>query len=312
MNSGFPNLTSGQEDMEEGFWSSFSNVMMVILKIFLLVIVMMALNNRNLLDDLKHSVRAKEVAQEEAKQAAHLAQSSLKANASLEEQLAYYQQHSSDLETELLHSRAETEASRNTSSSLKVELTRLQAYSREQANALLSRDKTMDELQGQFTRLSTERDQIQSELTAARSSAVNKETELSSLRAKADASDQKLLSLQGEFTELDNKYQKLLKPARSAKNKQVVEVMYQKTGYSIRKAGEGIYRNLDRAALESELAAMKTFFGNDLYVKIIIPDNSGLSYSEGWGFTSSILSRYDYYYQPINDVPAVPTGSPSP
>jgi|GEM_PF-2603180 len=312
MNSGFPNLTSGQEDMEEGFWSSFSNVMMVILKIFLLVIVMMALNNRNLLDDLKHSVRAKEVAQEEAQQAAHLAQSSLKANASLEEQLAYYQQHSSDLETELLHSRAETEASRKASSSLKVDLARLQASSHEQANTLLSRDKTIDDLQGQFTRLIAERDQIQSELTAARSSSVNKEAELSSLRAKADASDQKLLSLQGELTELDTKYQKLLKPARSAKNKQVVEVMYQKTGYSIRKAGEGSYHNLDRAALESELAAMKAFFGNDLYVKIIIPDNSGLSYSEGWGFTSSILSRYDYYYQTSNDVPAVPTVSPSP
>ena len=75
MNSGFPNLTGGQEDMEEGFWSSFSNVMMVILKIFLLVMVIMALNNRNLLDDLKHSVQAKETAQEEAKQAFHLAQS---------------------------------------------------------------------------------------------------------------------------------------------------------------------------------------------------------------------------------------------
>ena len=70
MNSGFPSLTGGQDDLEEGFWSSFSNVMMVILKIFLLVIVIMALNNRNLLDDLKHSVRAQEVAQQEAELAA--------------------------------------------------------------------------------------------------------------------------------------------------------------------------------------------------------------------------------------------------
>jgi hypothetical protein len=306
MNSGFPNLTSGQEDMEEGFWSSFSNVMMVILKIFLLVIVMMALNNRNLLDDLKHTVQAKEVAQEEAKQAFHLAQSSLKANASLEEQLAYYQQHSSNLETELLHSRSEIEETRKSSNLQKSELTRLQTLSQNQAAALTNRDKMVDEFRGKYAALATERELLQSELTTLRNSALTKEKELSLLHTKADESDKKLLSLQGEFTELDKKYQKLLKPARSSKNKQVVEVMYQKAGYSLRKAGESSYRTLDRVTLESELSALKAKYGNELYVKIIIPDNSGLSYSEGWGFTSSILSRYDYYYQSNNDAPPSP------
>ena len=311
MNNGFPNLAGGQEDMEEGFWSSFSNVMMVILKIFLLVIVLMALNNRNLLDDLQHSVRATEVAQEEAKQASHLAQSSLKANASLEEQLAYYQQQSSTLETELLRSRSELEEARNTSNSRKIELARLQAFSQDQADIIVNSNKALDELRGKHAVLMVENERIKSELTAVRNSVISKDMEMSSLHAKVDESDKKLLSLQGDFTDLDKKYQKLLKPARSSKNKQVVEVIYQKTGYSIRKAGEGSYHNLDRAELESELGALKSFFGNDLYVKIIIPDNSGLSYSEGWGFTSSILSRYDYYYQPNNDAPAGPTELPT-
>ena len=309
--SGFPNLTGAQDDQEEGFWSSFSNVMMVILKIFLLVIVMMALNNRNLLDDLKHSVRAKEDAQEEAKQALHLAQSSLKANASLEEQLAYYQQQASDLETNLLHTRAEIEHADNARKIREGELARLQAFSHEQADTLASRDRTLGELQGKLAGLMTERERLQSELTAVRSSAVSKDMELSSLHVKVDEGDKKLLSLQGEFTELDNKYQKLLKPARSPKNKQVVEIVYQKAGYSIRKPGESGYRPLDRVALEAELNALKTFFGNDLYVKIIIPDNSGLSYSEGWGFTSSILSRFDYYYQ-SDSGKDTPAGVPSP
>lgn len=312
MNNGFPNLNGGQGDMEESFWSSFSNVMMVILKIFLLVMVIMALNNRNLLDDLKHTVRAKETAQEEAQQAFHLAQSRLKANASLEEQLAYYQQHASELETELLRSRSEIEDARNASSGLKTELIRLQSLGQEQADAIASSDKTLEELRGKYAGLIVDNERIQSELTVIRSSAVSKDAELSSLHAKVDESDKKLLSLQGDFTELDKRYQKLLKPARSPNNKQVVEVIYQKTGYSIRKAGEGSYRNLDRVALEGELAALKAFFGNDLYVKIIIPENSGLSYSEGWRFTSNILSRYDYYYQSNNDVPAGPAELPSP
>lgn len=311
MNSGFPNLGGGQEDLEEGFWSSFSNVMMVILKIFLLVIVIMALNNRNLLDDLKNTVQAKEEAQEETKQALHLAQSSLKANATLEEQLAYFQQRSSSLELELLRSRAEAEESRKVSSSRKAELTRLQAISHEQAQALVDRDKTVNEIQGKLTGLTAEQERIRSELIAARDSANRKETELVSLRTKYNESDAKLLSLQGEFTELDKKYQKLLKPARSANNKQVVEVMYRKTGYSIRKPGDGSYRNLDRGALESELGELKTQFGTDLYVKIIIPDNSGLSYSEAWGFTNNILNRYDYYYnQAGNTAPAAPEARP--
>jgi hypothetical protein len=313
MNTGFPNLTGGQEDVEEGFWSSFSNVMMVILKIFLLVMVIMALNNRNLLDDLKHSVRAKETAQEEAKQAFHLAQSRLKANASLEEQLAYYQQHASDLETELLRSRSEIEEARNASSIQKAELTRLQALNQEQADTLFMSDKTLNELRAKYTGLRVEHERIQSEMTVVRNNAVSKDMELSNLRAKVDENDKRLLSLQGDFTDLDKKYQKLLKPARSPKSKQIVEVIYQKTGYSIRKPGEGSYRNIERVALESELGALKTFYGNDLYVKIIIPDNSGLSYSEGWGFTSNMLSRYDYYYQSNNDVPAAgPAELPSP
>jgi len=313
MNSGFPNLSGGQEDLEESFWSSFSNVMMVILKIFLLVIVIMALNNRNLLDDLKNNVQAKEEAQEEAKLALHLAQSSLKANASLEEQLAYFQQRSSYLDLELLRSRAEAEGARNLSNSQKAELTRLQTLNKEQADTLVNRNKIVGELQGKLTGLATEKERTQSELAAARDNATRMETELSSLRTKYNESDIKLLSLQGEFTELDKKYQKLLKPARSASNKQVVEVLYQKTGYSLRKAGEGSYRNLDRASLENELAALKTQFGNDLYVRIVIPDNSGLSYSEAWSFTNQILSRYDYYYNPSpSSAPATPAGSPSP
>jgi chromosome segregation ATPase len=312
MNTGFPNLTGGQEDMEEGFWSSFSNVMMVILKIFLLVMVIMALNNRNLLDDLQHSIQAKETAQEEAKQASHLAQSRLKANASLEEQLAYYQQHAADLETELLRSKSEIEEARIAGSNRKAELTRLQSLNQELADTILISDKTLNELRAKYTGLLVEHERIQSEMAVVRNSTASKDVELSSLRAKVDENDKRLLSLQGDFTELDKKYQKLLKPARSPKSKQVVEVIYQKTGYSIRKPGEASYRSLDRVALESELGALKTFFGNELYVKIIIPDNSGLSYSEGWGFTSNILSRYDYYYQANSDVPSGPAELPSP
>jgi hypothetical protein len=44
-----------------------------------------------------------------------------------------------------------------------------------------------------------------------------------------------------------------------------------------------------------------------LYVKVIIPDNSGLSYNEAWRFTNDMLTRYDYYSQPDSSVPAAPS-----
>jgi chromosome segregation ATPase len=126
----------------------------------------------------------------------------------------------------------------------------------------------------------------------------SKETDMAGLRTKVDESEKKLLSMQGEYTELDQKYQKLLKPARSTKGKQVVEVVYSKSGYSIRKPGDASSRSVTRAALESELGALKAQHSTDLYVKVIIPNNSGLSYNDAWRFTSDMLSKYDYYAAP--------------
>lgn len=291
MSGGFPSLTGGQDDLEEGFWSSFSNVMMVILKIFLLVIIVMALNNRKLLDELENSVQAQEVAQQEAESAAtqaqrlavaaqksaQVAEFQLKANATLEEQLDYLQQRSASLEMDLLRSRAEAEEARTTSTSKDTELSRLQALSQEQASTLMQREQSFSMLQTELA---------------------SKNTEALGLRTKVDESEKKLLSMQGELTELDQKYQKLLQPARSAKGKKVVEVMYSKSGYSIRKPGDAAAQSVTRAALESELGGLKAQHGTELYVKVVIPDNSGLSYNEAWRFTNDMLTKYDYYTSP--------------
>ena len=57
------------------------------------------------------------------------------------------------------------------------------------------------------------------------------------------------------------------------------------------------YRTLDRKELNSRLSTLKDEYSGQLYVKVIIPKDSGLSYNEAWGFTQDILTRYDYYYQ---------------
>lgn len=301
----FASLISGRDENEESFWPSFTDVMMVITMIFLIVTVAVVLTNTRLLENLKRSVLAEQAATQEAQQAAFAAQKAaleaeqarlqaaqanqkaqqaseqaefqLQAKATLEEQLEYLQQRTANLEMDLLRSRAETEAARNTANSKDAELTRLQALTREQADTLGLRDKTILELQANLE---------------------DKSKQIIGLQTKVDESEKQLLSLQGEYSELDKKYQKLLKPARSAKGKQVVEVVYSKAGYSIRKPGETALRSVNRAALDSELTALKAQHGTDLYVKVIIPDNSGLSYNEAWRFTNEMLSKYDYYSAP--------------
>ena len=290
-NFSFASLISGRDEFEESFWPSFTDVMMVITMIFLIVTVAVVLTNTRLLDDLRHSVKAEQSAQQSAQKAAEealqasrqaqkaeqLAEFQLKANASLEEQLEYLQQRSSSLEMELLRSRAAAEATASAASERDALLSRLEAQQSEYGNTLKLREQSIAMLQTELN---------------------SKNTEIAGLTSKADQSEKQLLSLQGEYTELDQKYQKLLKPARSSKGKQVVEVVYSKSGYNIRKPGEATLRNIGRAALDAELSALKAQHGTELYVKVVIPDNSGLSYNEAWRFTSEMLANYDYYTAP--------------
>ena len=51
------------------------------------------------------------------------------------------------------------------------------------------------------------------------------------------------------------------------------------------------------AEVEKRLAQLKQQQGKNLYVKIIIPQDSGLTYNEAWQFMRNLLVKYDYYYQ---------------
>ncbi len=61
--------------------------------------------------------------------------------------------------------------------------------------------------------------------------------------------------------------------------------------------GDEKSRDISLVEVEKRLDQLKKEKGADLYVKIIIPKNSGLSYNEAWGLMKRLLDRYDYYYQ---------------
>jgi chromosome segregation ATPase len=100
---------------------------------------------------------------------------------------------------------------------------------------------------------------------------------------------------------LEDKYQRLIRPARSPLGKEVVTVQYSRQDGQYRilyKAPQSdAFEPVGREELQTRLDRLKGRWQDKLYIKIVIPEQSGLSYNEAWNFTRDILSRYDYYYQ---------------
>lgn len=304
-----------QDGHEENFWPSFSDVMMVILMTFLLVTVAVLLSNTRLLQDLRSNIAAKD-------QARQVADTTLKENATLEEQLDYYRRQLSSTETELMRSEALVEKTQTQlkeaktlaatqASTLAARTSELTVAQANLSTATTNVQRLQTELtqtketqQAETSQLKTELQQVQASLSKTQAENIEKETTLATLRTQVEENRKELESLEGDYSQLDQKYQKLVKPSRSSKGKTVVEVMYTRNGYSLRKPGDSGYQSMSSSQLNSALSDLKLNHGKDLYVKIVIPSNSGLSYNQAWAFTRDTLAKYDYYYQEDSSVPA--------
>jgi len=121
------------------------------------------------------------------------------------------------------------------------------------------------------------------------------------LKREVEAYNRQLLALKGQYEVVKSKYEELVKPARSAKGKYIVQVYYikGKSGKIIRykQPGDSGFTDLLLAEVEKRLSRLKAQKGKDLYVQIIIPQDSGLTYNEAWDFMRKMLVKYDYYYQ---------------
>jgi chromosome segregation ATPase len=328
--------------------------MMVIVMVFLLVAISVILNNYQLVENLKKSIQAQQLA-------SSLAEDTKVENSSLEEQLLQLKQQLMLANTQLLN--AKDDAKKTQTALLKnqqiiKELNAISAQQNQQldektaylaafekkskdqleqknteiANAEIQQqastkalEETKEKLATQQQKLSEWQQQeeeskkkvlgLQQQLTTLESLSKTRTSEYSeleeklkkksakmaALKAQRQQDEHQLLSLQGELDSLDKKYQKLLRPARSSKGKVVVAVTYTKrkghSVYRLREASGGDYKKVSRKQLERQLETFKKQHGTALYVKVIIPENSGLSYNEAWKFTNFIQKTYDYYFQ---------------
>ena len=321
-------LNHGRQN-EESFWPSFTDIMTVIVMIFLLAMVTLLLRNMDLLEQLRASLAAERSAAEQVQSTSdqnwqlrqRLAQLEKEASISrmrlmdLSEehrqtlaQLEQSQQKGSALQTELARATADN-------SRLNAELARAQAANtslladkseleRQRQQGELQRQALQDELNQRNTALSSLQQQQQltnAELARLQQTFRQQQDELASARAAQAGQLEQLQRLEQEYATLDKKYQRLIRPARSPAGKHVVQVRYYKQGGKLfiqmkRPADPAFVPVLERD-MHRQLKRIHGEHPKDLYIKIIYPDDSGLSYTEAWNLTESLLRQYDYYYQ---------------
>jgi chromosome segregation ATPase len=292
VNDDFIDLRSGNLSTES-FWPSFTDIMTVVVMIFLITSVVLMVRNWELIDQLRTSLLAEQKASE-------MIRSTSEVNATLEEQLAQAQHEISVLRMQLMQTNEDNEI-----------LNRALADKEQQLVVIMTDNQklqaTLSNTEQQVASLDSQLQQVIVDLDKLRSNYEQQSTELNATRdklvilsAEKEAQSRQLVSLETDYSNLKVKYDKLVKPARTAKGKYVVEVNYEKIKgkgrIRFKDAGDENYTTLTSSELHSKLAALKKEHANKLYIKIIIPENSGLSYSEAWEFMKNILHKYDYYY----------------
>jgi chromosome segregation ATPase len=328
VNSSFAPIGQNQTSHagEGSFWPSFTDIMMVITMIFLMATSLLVVRNWQLVAELRESVEAEQVASQ------RIMSTSLE-NSTLEERLVNAEQSNSILRLRLLKKDEALQASNNSLRQQKFYIEAIEADNERlkaslgasltalaQANTEIGSVKTLQQtldiqvltltqqLQSakfEQKKLTTQLAKAQSDLVASKQSQQQNIADLMRqkqlLSQEVEAYNQQLLALKGDYETVKTKYEDLIKPARSAKGKYIVEVYYIRGagGEVIRykQPGNADFIDLSLAQVEKRLTKLKREKGNDLYVKIIIPTDSGLTYNEAWEFMRNLLAKYDYYYQ---------------
>ena len=293
MSNEFVDLRRGHLS-SESFWPSFTDIMMVVVMIFLLTSMILMVRNWKLLDQLRSSMAAEE-------EAARIIDNTSAENATLEEQLAQAQNEISMLRMQLMQAHEQGDQ-------LKTALDE-----KEQKIILVLDEKdrlkhNLEQAEHKITILGGKLDSLNRQLAEVVSNIEAKDRKLDEQRQQIiilsrekDAGEKRLAALREDYGSLKVKYDKLIRPARTAKGKYVVSVHYQRVGgkaqIRFKDAGEDSYHTIDSKALHARLARLKKAHPGKLYIKIVIPKDSGLTYSEAWRFMKDLLDKYDYYYQ---------------
>ena len=336
--SNFPDLMGTDDDNVRGenFWPSLTDIMMVVVMIFLISTATLIIKNWSLVRDLTQTIESERAAKQKI-------QITTAENMTLEERVAALEGLLSDMQLREMRSKEQKAAleqrldnlisdlarANNLSSSLEEQLQQKTAEIQAQLARLATIEKELraarDESRLQQQSLSSLRESLDSTtanlasktqeladankiITSLKLAQKNQQDNLQSARNSMELSEENLAKLRAQFAELESKYNKLVRPARTTKGKVIVSTRLRKIDgvdeFAIKLPGSRTFQTVDKATLHQKLAALRKQFADKLYVRIIFPDGNGLSYQEAYSFTDEILRKYDYYRQEPAVAPA--------
>jgi len=334
---GFVDLRVNDEGSDgESFWPAFTDIMTVIVIIFLLVMMSLLVKNMNLVNQLRASLELERIA-------AAQAQVTSETNSELNLRLRQLEKETSMLHMRLMdlgeeHNRTlvQLESSEQASQQLEQEISAIRDAQEstlaekqtlqqtnaeleknrlalkssvlilENRNAALNRnrrvlEKSQSDLEKRQAELTNQLEQQLQELLEQKKLSRLRVAEMDTLKVNRGLELERLKKLEKEYASLETRYNRLVRPARSQLGKVVTLVRYQKVDGKLsiehKSPTDASYIPVTGIALHKRLAVLQKKFGKKLYVRIIFPDDSGLSYTEAWNLTESLLRMYDYYYQ---------------
>jgi chromosome segregation ATPase len=201
-------------------------------------------------------------------------------------------------------------------SELRQELGKVQAQHGSAQQTLSGMQEHQEQMARELAEARKRNEAVLSELSNLQKTTAKQAGELADFRGQAHQRGRELNALRSDYEQLQAKYDKLIKPPRSPLGKQVIEVRYSKAAGAYRieykDAEQTEFKQVTREELEAYLTALKVQHPNGLYIKVTLPEESGLTYSEAWSFTSELHKRYDYYYQtgikPADEAPKPEAG----
>lgn len=292
MNEEFVDLRRGHLN-SESFWPSFTDIMMVVVIIFLLTSMLLMVKNWELLDQLRNSMAAEE-------QAEKIIHDTSQENATLEEQLAHAQNEISMLRMQLLQASEHANQMDMALEDKEQQIVIVLSENEQLKNSVNKSEYKIASLSSKISSIEENLSQLNIDVEQKEKALEEERQKVIIITQERDSHSRKLSALEDDFGSLKVKYDKLIKPARSAKGKYVVSVNYErikgKERIRFKDSGDENYTVVSKEQLHKKLAQLKKKHPKKLYIKIVIPKESGLTYSEAWTFMKGLLHKYDYYY----------------
>lgn len=293
MNDDFIDLRGGNLS-SENFWPSFTDIMTVVVMIFLLTSTVLMVRNWELIEELRESMMAEQ-------QASEMVLSATQENATLEEQLAQAQYEISMLRMQLMQAGEQNTRLASTLNDRDQQIVLLLSDKQRLQTDLADTGQRIAILDSNVARVTEELATVQSNFDTQQKELDDTRDRIIVLQQQKLEQGQQLSALEDDYGSLKVKYEKLIKPARTARGKYVVSVNYQlrdgNKEIRFKDKDDTNYVTVSEKELHKRLTALKKEHPKNLYIKIVIPEKSGLTYSEAWTFMRGLLDKYDYYYQ---------------